>query len=87
MTDLTPNQWEEVDAALEQEGAIAAIRIYRHHAQCDLVTAKAAVDARRAQQERDHPERFRRRSGCSPFVVLIVAFISGVIAALAWRQS
>lgn len=87
MTELTPSQWAEVDAALEQGSVIDAIRIYRGHAQCTLVTAKAAIDARRAQQERDHPERFQRRSGCGPIVVLLVAVIGGLIAALVWRQS
>jgi len=86
MTDLTPSQWADVDAALERGSVLDAIRVYRTHATCDLVTAKAAVDARRAQLEQEQPERFRQRSGCGMGLILVAVLIGigGVVTTTVW---
>jgi hypothetical protein len=84
MTELTPQQLEEVKQHLLNGAKIEAIKVYRSHAHCDLVTAKTAVDQLQTTMQADLPEMSAKsRSGCMGMVMFGV----GLLGTMLWTAS
>lgn len=84
MTELSPQQLDEVKSLVLSGSKIAAIKVYRTHAHCDLLTAKQAVDALQAKLQGEMPEMsVKPSSGCFGMMVAAV----GALGFAAWTAS
>jgi hypothetical protein len=70
---ISADQQAQLDHLLERGQKIAAIKLYRSLAACDLKDAKDAMDRRESELRQLYPARFPVRRGCLN-VVLLLAF-------------
>ncbi|MEO1128910.1 MAG: hypothetical protein AAFX05_04280 [Planctomycetota bacterium] len=78
--DLTPEQWEQVEAEIFAGRKIGAIKLFRELTGSDLRSAKEAVDAHERFLRTERPESFTAsaKSGCAGAFLLAGAL--GILA-------
>jgi hypothetical protein len=78
MAELGSEQWTAVEAEIFAGRKIQAIKLYRAATNCDLKTAKDAVEERERQLRGTSPERFAapQRSGCMGVLVLVACAVT-----------
>lgn len=80
MVDIPPAVLASIDEALLGGNKIAAIKILREAAQCDLKDAKDAVERREVSLRQLDPSRFpAKKAGCFPLILA-----GGMIGAACW---
>lgn len=82
-SELTDQQWAEIDKLIYARRSIEAIKLYRGHTGSDLKDSKDAIDARCAELEAKNPKLFAPRGGCMPMFLIFVSSIVFVLRSLA----
>ena len=85
MTDLTPEQWTQIENALAADKKLDAIRMYRLWTGLGLKESKDIIDKHHAELSRLDPQRFPEpvKSGCSVRVGIFLLMMMGLGASWA----
>jgi ribosomal protein L7/L12 len=82
MSEISDEQWQEIEAALFAGRKIAAIKAYRAATGQDLKASKDAVEEYEAELRKQFPEKFTAGAASPKGCSIALLFLGAVIAAV-----
>ena len=77
-SDLSDEQWEQIDAELFAGRKVGAIKLFREFTGVDLVTAKEFIDKYQGDLFEKLPDRFEKTTSQGCLSVIILAMMIAI---------